>query len=269
MRLRVLRNWDEGNTMTKRLPPNEWHKDDDLLAVDLNDTFAAKVPAQATAPTSPYVGMVWVDTSIAGTPKGMVWDGTKWSSFSGGLTGLGGWADISDTPTSTYTDANGVKWNVWTFTANGTLNVSKAGMLDCLVVGGGGGSYSTGGGSGGRVIPGIQSLAAAAHAVVVGAAGSNGSDGSHASSLGPIIAAPVVFSTTAWTGSGTAALANGGSSYPTGNVPGYHSSITGTDVEYGTGAVPAANLATAGPGAGAGTTGGTAKAGIVIVRRPS
>jgi len=60
------------------------------------------------------------------------------------LPGLGGWAEISDAVVKTTTGADGVKWNVWAFYASGDhkLTVTKAGLLECLVVSGWAGSQT-------------------------------------------------------------------------------------------------------------------------------
>ena len=74
-------------------------------------------------------------------------------------------------------------YKVHTFTANGTVNVTKAGMVDILVVGGGGGAgvNAVGGAGGGGVI--LQSLKVneGVYSVIVGAGGystANGGDSS-------------------------------------------------------------------------------------------
>jgi len=69
-------------------------------------------------------------------------------------------------------------YTMLTFTADGNLVVTKAGLFDCLLVGGGGGagrdpnfiSFCGGGGAGGVTVQTIQ-LAAATYAVDVGAGG--------------------------------------------------------------------------------------------------
>ena len=85
--------------------------------------------------------------------------------FSGGV----GSAQISDTPTGSYTG-----YEYWTYTASGTLTVTKAGFADVLVVGGaggGGGNNGGGGGAGGLLYATNAYLSATSHTVVVGAGG--------------------------------------------------------------------------------------------------
>ena len=92
--------------------------------------------------------------------------------FSGGV----GSASISDTPTGSYTG-----YEYWTYTASGTLTVTKAGFADVLVVGGGGGggsgiggtSSAGGGGAGGFLSVSNAYLEAGSLTVVVGAGGTS------------------------------------------------------------------------------------------------
>ena len=209
------------------------------------------------------------------------------------LPGLGGWADVSDAPTSTYTDAAGVKWNVWTFAASGTLNVSKEGLLDCLIVGAGGRSSNwyarnTGGGAG-AVRANLVKLPAGPHQVTVGvavtavvgadaAASTNGTGGS--SSIGAYATAGGGQGSTdiadlgahaAGGGGSPASVAgpNGGSNQPGGGAAGIPAGLLlnydGTSREYGRGGSPAPVHA---PGEG-GWANGPGTNGIVIVRRPA
>jgi hypothetical protein len=176
------------------------------------------------------------------------------------LPGLGGWAEVSDTPTSTYTDTAGVKWNVWKFTANGTLNVTTAGLLDCLVVGGGAGLLEPDAypGSGGTTIVGVYTIPAGAIPVVIGAGGANNSvvvnTLSGASSLGTLTAVPTA---AVGIGSGWTAAAP--------RTP-LTSSITGTALTYGE-----ANSAACRPnhGDGGSSLSRPGSTGVVIVRRPA
>ena len=176
-------------------------------------------------------------------------------SGGGGLSGLGGWADISDPPTSTYTDSAGEKWNVWTFNADGTLNVSKEGLLDVLILGGGGGADANiaNGGPGSWII-GTQKIPAGAQPVVVGVGGVGGGGS---------------FNTTPYFGkaSSLAGITTGWSSIYNAAMPGLTSSITGTTVTYGQGQSPAPRP-NHGDG-GKGHTAETGSAGVVIVRRPA
>ena len=67
--------------------------------------------------------------------------------------GVVGKADFSNAATGTYS-SGGVNYKYLTYTASGTLTVTKAGFADVLVVGGGGGGgkYGGGGGAGGSGI---------------------------------------------------------------------------------------------------------------------
>ena len=188
----------------------------------------------------------------------------KWAPADG-LPGLGGWATITDTPTSTYTDSAGVKWNVWTFTADGTINVTKAGLLDCLVVGGGGYGNGTYLGSGARVFAGITMMPVGAHSVLIADGGTWATDtASSSSAIGTVITAPATGSATVASAASSVTGAGGTTADPR---AGLSSSITGTAVVYGTAAVlaPAPNR---GEGRGADPT-GNGSSGIVIVRRPA
>jgi hypothetical protein len=180
------------------------------------------------------------------------------------LPGLGGWADISDAPTSTYTDGNGVKWNVWRYTANGTLNVTKAGVLDCFLLGGGGASKSVvASGSGdwamnrgieGDYLEGIHAVAAGALPVVVGAGGAVGT------------AQPADWGQPSKLGTLATHHAGRGFTYDSGVV----SSITGSAVTYGgVAAPPVANLGQGHAWVSASSTPGSGSSGVVIVRRPA
>jgi hypothetical protein len=212
-----------------------------------------KINLGATPLDALYVGATKVYPSPAG---------------GGGLPGLGGWAEVSDTPTSTYTDTAGVKWNVWTFTANGTLNVTKAGLLDVLLISGAAGSCtglatpaSPVPGDCGRVLDGVKTIPAGALAVVVGAAGANSAD--PGTSFGKSSKIGTLRSpTTTFGGTGSNPFPTAGEGTPVGpggSWTGFHSSITGTDVAYG-------EYNTANPGA---TGSGGVHAGVVIVRRPA
>jgi len=138
-----------------------------LAAADLNDTFAAKPTfTYGTAtPTADAEGAIWYDeNSTPPVPK--FWDGSAWQTFSAGA------ADFSDAATGTYTDT-GVDYKYLTFTASGTLTVTRAGFADVLVVGGGGGGgrcMGGGGGAGGYLQDEVY-LDAATHTVIVGAGG--------------------------------------------------------------------------------------------------
>jgi hypothetical protein len=89
--------------------------------------------------TEPIEGqLVWLtDPGVLSVYDGAVWEDA-------GLPA----ADFSNTATGTYTD-NGVDYKYVTFTASGTLTVTRAGFADVLIVGGGGGGSQRGGGGAG------------------------------------------------------------------------------------------------------------------------
>ena len=77
--------------------------------------------------------------------------------------------------TATYTDG-GINYKTYSFTGSGSITLSTAGLVDCLLVGGGGGAttnigYGGGGGGGGSLITNQIYLPAAAHTITVGAGG--------------------------------------------------------------------------------------------------
>jgi hypothetical protein len=120
-----------------------------------------------TEPSSPAEGDLWFDENTT-PPTAKFYDGTSWQTFSAGA------ADFSDSATGTYTD-DGVSYKYLTFTASGTLTVTKAGFADVLIVGGGGGgssvSTNTAGGGGGGVRWGTFFLSAITHTITIGGGG--------------------------------------------------------------------------------------------------
>ena len=95
--------------------------------------------------------------------------------FSGGV----GSAQISDTPTGSYSG-----YQYWTYTASGTLTVTKAGFADVLAVAGGGGGgdggsggyFAGGGGGGGMLVTANAYLPVGSQTIVVGAGGAAAND---------------------------------------------------------------------------------------------
>lgn len=226
------------------------------------------------------------------------YDGTGWEGFS-----AGGFAEISNTPTGTYTES-GLDYIYWEFTANGTLNVTEAGLLDVLVVGGGGGGgrniNTRAGGGAGAVRYGIFDAPTGSITVTVGAGGAgayttggaqvaNGGVGSP-SSLDSILVSGggdggsarddrENFSRTAHGGGGSGGgvvrqlngLANGGGAGAAGGTAGLALTYSGTSVTYGVGgssASTAAAVANTGSGGNTQTNAGTnaGGSGVVIVR---
>jgi hypothetical protein len=136
------------------------------LGESLAEQVEDKLPTySATAPTSPSVGQVWVDSA---GPIGKVWDGSAWTIFSGA-----GAANFSDAATGTYS-SGGFDYKYKTYTGSGTLTVTAAGFADILVIGGGGAGGKSGGGAGGAggmLVKQGGYLSAGTHAVTVGAGG--------------------------------------------------------------------------------------------------
>lgn len=182
--------------------------------------------------------------------------------FSGGVE----WADFSDTPTGTYTDADGITWKYKRYTSNGSLTITRAGLVDVLVIGGG--SASVGGdaswlSSAGGMAVGLHRAPAATHTVTIGAGGT----------YNVAFTNPSQFSGTkstigSWVGGNGGICGNNvgaGEAFGGAAGSGYTSSITGTAVVYG--------VASGGGGAnnGNGSTGGinsNGAAGVAIVRVP-
>jgi hypothetical protein len=190
-------------------------------------------------------------------------DAKLWPGAAAGLPGLGGWAEVSDPPTSTYTDAGGVKWNVWQFTAAaGDLHITAAGLLDCFLIGGGGGAQNTWPGCGGSVREGLHVFPVGAVHVTVGDGGAANTPNALAhsgkpSSIGSVATGMAAGATPYPLGAGaTAAAPNGG----------VISSITGAAVQYGV--ADHAVVANTGNG-GSGPSNSAGSTGIVIARRPA
>ena len=215
----------------------------DLASADLVNANVVYVVAEA----KPYV------RQAAGVGA------DKWQVFSGGLSGLGGWADITATTGSPtkheYTDSDGNDWTAYEFTGDGTITTTD-GVADCLVVGGGAKSYAASSeGSGGGVMIGLQASPSGTHTVTVGVGGNSPRDGSGSQFLAQIGSAS----------SDNANSKGAGAVNSTKGIPEYwqgvHSSITGTDIEYGAG--NRAGLTT--PGC---ASNGTGHDGVVIIRVP-
>lgn len=233
-------------------------------------------------PASPVDGEIY---------KGFVWDNTK-NLWRVRTEPFDSWATIDGTATGTFTDANGLDWNYFKFTADGSLVVSLAGYADCLVVGGGGSGNRNGGANGaggaGGLTYGMFYLPAGTHAITVGAGGtgsgvSSGNPGSP-SSLGTILqrnggGAGYGFPTGggafngrggAYDGGqirGTTTTANGGGA---GGVPNAYDGLTlnytGSDVEYSRGGTSATPPPNTGWGGDQDIDGGAGSDGVVIVK---
>ena len=185
----------------------------------------------------------------------------------GGGGGGVGWAALEGGTVTSYTDGDGVTWNVHTYTASGNVTVTRAGLVRCLLVGGGSGAQMFFA-DGGQVQEGLALATEGTHPVVVGAGGNDptGVRGESSSALGM------------WTGSGFGVVTQGPTS---GRGAGYRnpmplselwtgrvSTITGTAEDYGRGGrqtiAPRPNRGDGNVGAGA-----TGSAGIVILSVPA
>ena len=91
-------------------------------------------------------------------------------------------AVTSNTPTGNYTEG-GIVYDYYVFTGSSTFTVTKAGMVEALVVGGGGGSAgsnnSGGTGGNGSAWQGNIFLSQETHTVTIGAGGGGGSSGTN------------------------------------------------------------------------------------------
>jgi len=151
-----------------------WSPGDTLNAADVNGYLMdqsvmvfAGTAARASAIPTPSAGMVAYSTATSL----QVYDGSAWVDLS---TGYG----VASGATGTAT-VGGTAYAYTSFTSNGTLTVTKAGLFDVLAFGGGsgGGTYtgntgSSGGGSGGILLETIYLDANTA--VVIGAGGAAG-----------------------------------------------------------------------------------------------
>ena len=179
--------------------------------------------------------------------------------FSGGA---GNAADFSNTATGTYTDGSGLSWKYLTFSASGTLNISKTGLIEVLVAGGGGagGTDHGGGGGAGGFFQGWINIAAGSYTCTIGAGGSPGpARGTYGTngvqtSLGSLIIVPGGGVGGQWdNGSGgVGASGGGGASFGTGGLGAgalWNSAFTGSSGRNG------ANGNTSGAGGGGGYVG--------------
>lgn len=214
----------------------------------------------ATAPSSPVVGELWMDTNTS-PPIGKVWSGTAWESFSSARS-----ATVSGTtgsPTIDTTSRPGK--TIYKFTSAGSITVATEGTAEVLIVGGGGGSsgsYSTfsGGGGWGSAWTGYVTLPAGTHTVAVGVGGiaGTGSAGSNVKGGGgePSCVGPFQC------GGGRGGVHSGGSGTGASlsGATGLTTSITGASVTYaagGTVGTAAAGGANTGKGANAATQNGS------------
>lgn len=130
--------------------------------------------------------------------------------FSGGV----GNADFSDAATGTYSDG-GINYKYKTYTASGTLTVTRAGVADVIIIGGGGGggrdggggSKGGGGGAGGWVVAQRYFMSTGTLTITIGAGGAAGTAGARGgtgttSSVGTSATVPYIESIGGGGGSG-------------------------------------------------------------------
>lgn len=231
-------------TMTYQIgDPNHLGVHNDLVASVR--TAAQRAGVTVTLPDEAHLG----DTGHVADHNLLAAALAEIAAAGGGMT----WARVSGGTVTTVTNPDGSVDEVHTFTANGTLTVEEPGYARVLLVGGGQGAYSGAYGSGGRVRSGLFALSSGAHPVVVGAGGAGGADLTNASRLGAMWSGVMGF-----IGQTLYATGAGGADTATKN-DGVVSDITGTTVEYATGAGKAATP-------GSGTASGNGQPGIVIVR---
>ena len=222
----------------------------DLASADLVNANVVYVVAEA----KPYV------RQAAGVGA------DKWQVFSGGLTGLGGWADITATTGSPtkhdYTDSDGNDWTAYEFTGDGTVT-TDGGVVEALLVGGGASAYGTGPqgdaqtqGQPGNVWLGLAKMNAGAQVVHVGNAGTVNGAGNSVGQSSRLFDYETGIVTWGHMGTGRGATQYNDSR-------GITSSITGTAKEYASGHPKNPdNPGRAGDGPNPGTRG------VVIVRVP-
>lgn len=157
------------------------------LGEDLAETLDEKLPTYAaTAPGTPSVGQVWIDSD---DNLGRVWTGSVWQIFSGA-----GPADFSDAATGTYT-SGGINYKYKTYLSSGTLTITRTGVCDVLIIGGGGaGQRQTGlangggGGAGGYTLLNSFYIAATGSiTITIGAGGAIDSTTGSASKFGSVV----------------------------------------------------------------------------------
>ena len=201
----------------------------------------------------------------------------KWQVFSGGLSGLGGWAEITATTGSPtkheYTDADGNDWTAYEFTGDGTIT-NTAGLMDCMIISGGAFGTASYSGAGGRTITGTQLVPAhVGETVVVGAGGTNSMYYGTASGFGAIGVTKTATSPQALGGAGgyqkvPGAVESGNQANDDSNCADISSpltsSITGAPQTYGM-ASRSAPRPNRGDG---GTRNNSGSSGVVIVRVP-
>lgn len=181
----------------------------------------------------------------------------------GGLLGAGNWASVTATTgtptTGTYTDANGVAWKYYWWTASGSVTFTD-GLIDSFLISGGlAGITSFWSSGGGIIVDGVRSVTAGTHTITVGAGGTSPDTGTptlgQPSSIGTLY-------TTGYSGNIRVGSRNGNSG--SSNV-GFTTTITGSSLDFGKSGddSPRANRGDGRLSAGSGSSGS------VIIRVPS
>jgi len=226
-------------------------------------------------------------------------DGSSWVDYEAGYPQGAISATTGSPGTGTFTDGEGLEWDYYRWTSNGSLTISQDGYVDVLVVGGGAASinYTAGnpgnrkaGGGAGVVRYGLQYLTAGTYTVTVGSGGvgtvSTGltSPGSQSSIGSAVIAGGgssafgfVDTGNTAFDGgpgsgggiaikeSGDATSEGGGALGTPNNYDGIELNYAGSAVTYGVGGHSATPVANTGSG-GDYDVSGDGTDGVVIVR---
>lgn len=126
----------------------------------------------SSAPSNPNTGQIWMDIS-SGSPIGKVWNGSAWANFSLAS------ADFSNTATGTYS-SGGMNYKYVRFTGSSSVTISRAGLVDFLIVAGGGagggynGTWGPGGGAGGMFELYNYYVATGTYTVTIGSGGTWG-----------------------------------------------------------------------------------------------
>jgi hypothetical protein len=105
--------------------------------------------------------------------------------FAGGAALLsdGAISGTTGSPTTTTYTESGTTYKTYAFTGSGSITISKAGLVDLMIVGGGGGGFSAYGGGGAASIIRDDSvfLTAATHTITIGAGGGSSTNGNFSS----------------------------------------------------------------------------------------
>jgi hypothetical protein len=261
----------------------------------------AGTAARGSAITSPVEGQF---SYLADTDVVQFYDGSAWVDYDAGYIQATVASTTGSPATGSFTDVNGLTWDYYDFTGDGSITVSAAGYADCLVIGGGGGGSQDsasgrvlqGGGGAGAVRFGLQYLSATTHTITIGAGGAGlvttGTTAVFATSGSPTTLGSVVRAggggaggasalpgselQSAFPGGGGSAggiaisntinrsVAGAGAGGATNNYDGLTLNYNNSSVEYGRGGRDAALVANT--GSGGLWTGGTGASGRVIVR---